>query len=150
MPFLSEPDRNKIREMFQGLVEPVRLVFFTLPGSPLFIPGRATCETCDDAQHLLEEVVALSDKLSLEVHHFEREPEEAQQYGVDRVPSLLLLGPDAGRVRYSGAPFGHEFGLLLQDIQFISKGETSLTPETREALAAIVDPVDIRVFVTPT
>lgn len=150
MALFSDQDRATIAEMFQELVNPVRLLFFTLPTSPLFIPGHPVCETCDDAQRLLEEVVDISDKLSLEVHHFEREPDEARRYGVERVPSLLLLGPEDGRVRYSGAPFGHEFALLLKDIRYISTGETDLAPTTRETLAAIPEAVDIQVFVTPT
>jgi alkyl hydroperoxide reductase subunit AhpF len=147
---LSEQDRETIRRMFEGLVDPVRLVLFTLPTSGLFIPGRPQCETCDDAQHVLEEVAELSDKLSLEAHHLEREADEARRYGVERAPSLLVLGPDDGRVRYVGAPFGHEFALLLQDIQFISKGETKLSQETRDALSNIDDDIHLQVFVTPT
>lgn len=150
MPLLSQQDRETISRMLEELVDPVRLLLFTIPSSGLIVPGRPTCQTCDDAQHLIEQVVTLSDKLSLEVHHFEREPEEARRYGVERVPSVLVLGPEDGRVRYSGAPFGHEFALLLQDIQLISRGETQLAEHTRQALAAISDPIDIQVFVTPT
>lgn len=137
--------------MLSSLGDPVRLVFFTIPRSALIVPGRAPgCETCDDAQHLLEELTELSDKLSLETHHFEREHDVVERYGIERVPSLLVLGPEDGRVRYSGAPFGHEFALLLQDIRSVSSGEARLAAETREALAAIPDPINIKVFVTPT
>lgn len=150
-PLLSQQDRDKIGELLGGLADPVRLVLFTIPSSGLVLPGRvATCETCDDAQRLIQEVTDLSDKLTLEVHHFEREPDEARRYGVDRVPSLLVLGPEDGSVRYAGAPFGHEFALLLQDIQLVSQGVTRLSEETREALGTITEPIDIQVFVTPT
>lgn len=150
MAFLAQADRDAITQMFEDLVNPVRLVLFTLPTSRLIVPGRATCETCDDTQHVLEEVVGLSEKLSLEVHNFSQETAQARQYGVERVPTLIILGPEDGRVRYSGAPFGREFALLLQDIQDISKQETRLAQATREALAAIDKPVAIQVFVTPT
>lgn len=151
MPIFSATDREKITEQLHGLQDPVRLVFFTVPKSPLIVPGRPPeCETCDDAQQMLEELTALSDKLSLEVHNLERERDVAQRYRVERVPALLVLGPEDGRVRYFGAPFGHEFALLLQDIRFASAGGTRLAAETREALAAIPSPINIRVFVTPT
>jgi alkyl hydroperoxide reductase subunit AhpF len=137
--------------MFEdNLVDPVRLVYFTIPKSPLYVPGRAQCETCDDVQHLVEEIVAISDKLSLEIHNLEREPEEARRWGVAEVPALILFGPESGGVRYLGAPSGYEFSTLLQDIQFISKGETALSAATREALAGIPDPIHLQVFVTPT
>ena len=151
MALLNPQDQAKIGQLFESLERPVRLVFFTVPSSPLIVPGRAPgCETCDDAQHLLEELAELSDSISLEVHHFERERDLAERYGVERVPALLVLGPEDGRIRYSGAPFGHEFALLLQDIQLVASGETGLSPATRAALAAIPDPINIRVFVTPT
>jgi hypothetical protein len=98
----------------------------------------------------VEEIVAISDKLSLEIHNLEREPEEARRWGVAEVPALILFGPESGGVRYLGAPSGYEFSTLLQDIQFISKGETALSAATREALAGIPDPIHLQVFVTPT
>jgi alkyl hydroperoxide reductase subunit AhpF len=151
MPLLSPQDREKVRGLLGDLEAPVRLVLFTVPTSPLIVPGQPpACETCDDAQHLLEEVADLSEQITLEVHNFQRERELADRYGVERVPSLLVLGPEEGRVRYAGAPFGHEFALLLQDIRLVSTGETRLAPATREALAAMPDPINIRVFVTPT
>jgi alkyl hydroperoxide reductase subunit AhpF len=150
LPLFSPQDREKIEELLGELVNPVRLLLFTIPQTGLIVPGRATCETCEDAQKLLEELAGLSDKLSLEIHHFEQEREIAARFGVERVPSVLVLGPEDGRVRYSGAPFGHEFALLLQDIRIASSGETQLAQETRDALAAIPEPINIQVFVTPT
>ncbi|MSQ23494.1 MAG: hypothetical protein EXR58_02925 [Chloroflexi bacterium] len=150
MAIFSPQDREEISKLLAGLIEPVRLLLFTIPQSGLIVPGRTVCETCDDTQNLMQELVELSDKLSLEIHHFEREPEVAQRYGVERVPSVLVLGPEGGRVRFSGAPVGREFGSLLQDIQLISRGETLLEPATREAIGAITTPINIRVFVTPT
>lgn len=150
MALLAQADRDTISQMFGGLVDPVRILLFTIPTSPLIVPGRPTCESCDDVQRLLTEVAELSDKLTLEPHQFVRGSEEAQKYDIERVPTILLLGPEDGRVRYSGAPFGHEFAALLQDIVGISKGESKLSQATREALEAIDDPIDIQVFVTPT
>lgn len=150
MPIISERDRATIAQMFEeNLVEPVGLVYFTIPKSRLYVPGRQECETCDDVQGLLEEITEISDKLTLEVHNLQHEPDVAKRYGVDRVPALLL-GPDDRRIRYYGAPAGYEFSALLQDIQMISSGEVLLEPGTRDALAAIAEPVHLQVFVTPT
>jgi glutaredoxin-like protein len=151
MALIQERDRTTISQIFEeNLVNPVQMVYFTLPKPLLYVPGRATCETCDDVQGLLEEIVTLSDKLSLEVHNLEQDREVAQSYKVSRVPALVLTGHDGGSVRYFGAPAGYEFSTLIQDIQSVSKSEGTLAPETREALAAIQDPIHIQVFVTPT
>lgn len=151
MALIQERDRTTISQIFEeNLVNPVQMVYFTLPKPLLYVPGRATCETCDDVQTLLEEVVSLSDKLTLDVHNLEQDREVAQSYKVSRVPALVLTGHDGGSVRYFGAPAGYEFSTLIQDIQSVSKSEGTLATETREALAAIQDPIHIQVFVTPT
>ena len=151
MALISERDREAIAKIFEeNLVDPVRMVFFTIPTSPLIVPGRETCETCDDVQQLVQEIAAISDKLSVEVHHFERERDVARQYNVSRVPALVLTTGDESRVRYFGAPAGYEFMTLIQDIQNLSKRQTALSQATRDALAAITDPIHLQVFVTPT
>ncbi len=152
MPFISEQDRATIATLFEeNLVDPVSLVYFTIPKSLLYVPGLETCETCEDVHRLLEEIAGISDKLTLEVHDFKRDREEAARYRVDRVPALILHGAESGgRVRYFGAPTGHEFPNLIRDIQAVSRRETALSDATRQAIAAIPDPIHLQVFVTPT
>ena len=172
MTIIAEKDRETIRELFaKELVEDVELLFFTRPRSRIVIPGRQDCETCDEARELLEELVGLSDRLSLETHDLSVEPDAATTYNVQNVPTVLLRRakarlaeqaqtpadqtPEAGassppNVRYVGLPGGYEFSSLLADVVDISKGETSLSQATREAVRAIDQPVHIQVFVTPT
>jgi alkyl hydroperoxide reductase subunit AhpF len=151
MPILDQQTRDKIAEIFDAtLVDPVHMVYFTIPQTGLIVPGRESCETCNDVQTLVEELTELSDKLTLEVHHFERERELAAEYGVQGVPALVLTDQERRGVRFLGAPAGNEFTTLLQDIQFISRHETNLSDETRATLASVEDPIHIQVFVTPT
>jgi alkyl hydroperoxide reductase subunit AhpF len=148
---IQERDRAAIAQMFEeNLVRPVKLVLFTIPKSLLYVPGRADCETCDDVQHLMEEIVEISDKLTLEVHNLQQEPDEAQRYRVAHVPALIVEGSAEGSVRFIGAPGGYEFPTLLQDIQDVSKGQTTLSDATRKAIETISDPIHLQVFVTPT
>jgi glutaredoxin-like protein len=49
-----------------------------------------------------------------------------------------------------GLPSGYEFGSLIDAILDVSKAESGLHPETKEALAALERPVHIQVFSTPT
>src|SRR5437867_9599735 len=56
MAIIAERDRQTITQMFdENLEEPVRLVYFTIPKSLIYVPGRLDCETCDDVQKLMEE-----------------------------------------------------------------------------------------------
>src|SRR4051794_16900287 len=113
MVLLDQEIRDQITELFAELDEQVRLVFFTRKSSPLFVPGEEQCLSCEDEQALLGELVELSDKLVLEVHDVKDEPDLAREAGIDKVPALVLHGPnDAGQVRFFGLPAGHEFSTL--------------------------------------
>jgi hypothetical protein len=63
----------------------------------------------------------------------------------------VIAGPGGkGKVRYVGAPAGHEFPNLLHAIVAASRGESGLSEASRAALARIDRPTRIRVFFTPT
>ena len=71
MPIIGEDDAAQIRTLFgERLNGDVTLVHFTQKASKLVVPGIVPCEGCRDALQLLEELVALDDRLTLEVHDF--------------------------------------------------------------------------------
>ena len=132
MPILSDKDRETLTGIFaESLVDPVRVVYFTIPTSKLLVPCRASCETCADVQQIVEEVASTSDKIDLEVHNFETDRDAAARYRVDKVPAIVIEGNAQGTVRYYGAPAGSEFPNFIQDIQRVSRGETALSAEPR-------------------
>lgn len=150
MPLISEKDAQFIRDHFaKHLVGDVKLVYFTQKQSKLFIPSQE-CMYCQETRELLEEVVGLSDKLSLEVHDFVADESLAKELGIERIPAFTIEGAAKGRVRYFGIPSGYEFSTLIEDVVDVSRGQTDLSPKTREALAALAEDVRIQVFVTPT
>ena len=53
-------------------------------------------------------------------------------------------------MRYYGTPAGYEFAALLADMVNVSRGQTDLKPQTKEALSKIEKPVHLQVFVSPT
>jgi alkyl hydroperoxide reductase subunit AhpF len=169
MTIIAEKDRETIREVLETeLADRVELLLVTRPRSPIYVPGREECQTCDETRELLEELVGLSDKLSLETHDLSARPDAATTFNVSEVPAVLIRrradalenGDRPGveeapavpppNVRFLGLPAGYEFSTLLADIVDVSKGRTDLSEETRAAVRAIDRPVHIRVFVTPT
>jgi alkyl hydroperoxide reductase subunit AhpF len=141
MAFLNEQIRNDVRGMFAGLREPVALKVFT---------QAMECEYCQETRQLVEEVAALSDRLSVEVYDYQADSAVAQQYGIDKIPGLAIVGPKDFGLRMYGIPSGYEFGSLIDAIKLASSGEVSLSPDTRQILAQVVEPVHIQVFITPT
>jgi glutaredoxin-like protein len=150
MAILSPSEQEEIKKVFEQLDGDVKLMYFTQRESPLYIPGQE-CGTCKDTRILLEEVTALSDKLHLEVHDFVADSELVREYGIERIPALVMSGDSVkGKLRYFGMPSGYEFSVLLGTLVDASQGKTPLAAETIELLRDISTNVHIQVFVTPT
>lgn len=138
---LQERDRQVVRQRLEGLVEPVRLVYFT---------QELECEFCRETRQLLEEVAALSDKVSLEVFNFQTDREQRDAYGIDKIPATVVMGKKDYGIRYYGVPSGYEFASLLETMLLVSSGDSGLAVETRQRLAQLQKPLHLEVFVTPT
>jgi glutaredoxin-like protein len=144
MALLSESDRQTVRGHLAVIEDPVTLLFFTQTiGAP---------ETVRLAKQVLEEIVGLSDQLTLEEVNFVLDRDRATQYGVEHIPAIVLLrsGQDT-RIRFLGAPAGYEFMSLIEAVILAGTNDSGLTPESRALVATHVSaPLDVQVFVTPT
>ncbi len=144
---LNDEISAQVQELFKTeLVNPVELVFFSGPDG---------CETCREAGQLLDELVALSDLLTIKKYDLAENPQVARQYNVEHVPALVIASRikdktfDYG-IRFLGIPAGYEFNSLIHAIQFVSKRDSGLKPEIRDALKKVTSPLLLKVFVTPT
>ena len=143
---LDENIQKQVRDALTQMKEPVHILFF---GS------KQNCDYCDDTRQLIEEVTALSDKLSLSIHDIDSDAALAAQYNVDKTPSLVIAAKDGETItdygiRFAGIPAGHEFASLIQDIIFVSSRDSGLSAATREYLKSLQKPVLLQVFATPT
>jgi glutaredoxin-like protein len=144
MALLSEQDRQTVRGHLAVIEEPVRLLFFTQTfGAP---------DTVMIAKQVLDEIVSLNDHVSLEEVNFVLEQDRARQYGVEQIPTIVLLkGDQDTRIRFLGAPAGYEFMSLIEAVILAGTNDSGLTPDSRALVAAhVTTPLDIQVFVTPT
>ncbi len=148
MPLLSQQDAEYIRQDFEKtLVHPVRLHVFT---------QDFECMYCRETRQICEEVAALSDKVEVVVHDFVDSQDEAEKFGVDKIPAIVVTRvkedgseEDYG-IRFFGIPSGYEFMSLLEAIKLVSTGKLSLSPATLEQIKTLDRPVHIQVFITPT
>ena len=147
MPLLSQKDAEHLKNEFEArLVNPVKLVVFS---------QEFECQFCAETRQIVEEVSALSDKITYEVFDFVADKAKAELYDVDKIPAIVMLGDEDGQekdygIRFYGIPSGYEFQTIIEDIVDVSKGESGLQPATKEALASLAEPVHFQVFVTPT
>ena len=139
---LTESHLQRLKaNLAQQLVNPVTLTMFT---------QELECDYCQEARELAQELGSLSEKIKVEVLDFVKDKEKASEYGVDKVPAIVIRGPKGNHVNFFGIPAGYEFNTLVKDIVQLSRGQTDLSPETRQALSNVKAPVHIKVFVTPT
>jgi alkyl hydroperoxide reductase subunit AhpF len=147
MALLAPADQQKLREAFDEMTSPVRLLFFT---------QTIGCDTCVETKQILDELPALSGKIAIEEVNLVLEMDKAQQYGFDRAPGIAVLGQDGGgalhdsRIRFLGAPSGYEFIALVQAVLLVGGRQSGLSDDNRKRLAAVDKPITMQVFTTPT
>jgi len=138
------PDEHKEHlkeELNEKLENPVKIVMFT---------QAVECQFCLQTRQLINEVAALNDKIKVEIYDFVADAEKAKQYGIDKVPALIVMGEKDYGIRFYGLPFGYELQTLLEAIITVSRRKTDLSEETKNKLREIKTSVHIQVFVTLT
>ena len=144
MALLSEQDRQTVRTHLAEITHRVTVLFFT---QTIAAPEGALA-----ARQILDEVIDLSDHITLEEVNFVLEKDRAAQYGITDIPAIALLrnGADT-RMRFLGAPAGYEFMSLVEAVMLAGGSDSGLSDASRKLIADHVSaPVDIQVFVTPT
>ena len=144
MSLLSDQDRQAVRERLSDIQQPVRLLLFTQTfGAP---------DTAVLARQVVDELASLNDLIQVEEVNFVLERDRAAQYGIEHIPSIVLLsGDEDTRMRFIGAPAGYEFVSLIEAVVLAGTTDSRLTEDSRALIAAnVTGPVDIQVFVTPT
>ena len=146
--FFDEDVAGQIKERFQGLVHPVKLVVFS---QALQHPES------EEVKRLIEELATLDPRLMVESKNFVIDEADAKTLAVHHVPGIAILraGVDGAKdidygVRFFGLPMEYDFGALIDGIVDVSKGESGLDPKTLEALKDLPKAVHLQVFSTPT
>ena len=146
----SPQDEVEIKKRLSDIVHDVKMILFANPSRRIILlSGDAGDEASKETEILVRALAGLSDKLKLEVHDPQANPELAQKYGVADFPALILEGERDYGIRYLGTPGGYEFASLLEDLVAIGKRESGLSEESRKLIQTLTEPVDLKVFVTP-
>lgn len=146
--YFDEQVTADIKERFAEMVHPVKLVVFS---QALQYPES------EEVKRLIEELATLDPRLSVESKNFVIDKDAAEALKVHHIPGVAILragtdgAPDIDYgVRFFGLPMQYDFGVLIEGIVDVSKGDAGLDPATREALETLDKPVHLQVFTTPT
>jgi len=138
------PDEHKEHlksELNEKLENPAKIIMFT---------QEVECQLCAQTRQLINELAALNNKIKVEIYDFLADSEKAKEYGVDKVPAIVIMGEKDYGIRFYGLPYGYELQTLLEGIINVSKGRTDISEETKKKLREIKTSVHIQVFVTLT
>jgi len=146
--YFDDQVKTDIKERFSEMVHKVKLVVFS---QALQHPES------EEVKRLLEELATLDPRLIVESKNFVIDETDAKALAVHHIPGIAILraGVDGAGdvdygVRFFGLPMQYDFGVLIDGIVDVSRGESGLDPKTVEALKGLAEPVHLQVFTTPT
>lgn len=137
--FLPEDQRKALGEYLREFKETVPVHLFVKPGR--------NDAYADFARKLMQDMVRLTDKVTLHLH--EDEAAANEKHGVTRFPTLLI-DPDRYSIRFTGAPAGEEGQAFLHGLMMVSTRRSFLSEKSKEILAGLDEKRVVKVFVSPT
>jgi alkyl hydroperoxide reductase subunit AhpF len=150
MALIRGSDRKTLRAMAEQMRNDVALTLYTQRKSPIVVPDIIPCGTCETTERLVSELDELLPRLNVTVLDLVANSEKAAEQGIDRVPALVLNGTAGGRVRFFGIPAGYEFAAFLGALMEVGGAREGIDSATRTKLDEIKNPIDLKVFATPT
>lgn len=133
---IDEDTLSFVRERFTEIEDDVNIL--------LFLTKRGRCLSCNEVSEIMKILDNLSDKVTVNRHI---DDIYVKKYDIKYFPTTFIQKPN---IRYIGIPSGYEFGVIIEDIVYVSKRDLPLPPKIVERVKSILNPVHIRVFVTPT
>ncbi len=138
---LPDNVKEEVKKEFEKLQNPVKLVVFT---------QELECQYCKENYQLALEVASLSDKISIEAYNFAIDKKKVEEYGIDKIPAIVVEGEKDYGIRFYGIPGGYEFSSLVEGIKIVGLRDSGLSEESKSSLKKIDKPIHIQVFITLT
>jgi thioredoxin reductase (NADPH) len=136
---MEEKTEARLRELFQKMPYPARVLLFT---------DKGRNEPFNQAaREVLQILRRVSPKVQLE--EFDLKSEQARKGHIDSSP-VLLFDPEHFRIRWLGAPIGEETRTLIIALQMLGHRSAGLSDESRKIMRRIDSPRHLKVFVSPT
>lgn len=135
---VDETSLKIIRLSAGQLDKPVRLIVFT---------KDSACSVCGPAVELARAVKAHMGRIALESYDLVMDKDKTEQYGIQRVPALVVQGGDGQTVTFYGLTQNTLLEVLLNTIHAVSTARVWFPEGVRQSLQRLNGGVKIRVFV---
>jgi thioredoxin reductase (NADPH) len=136
----AEPKAQaQLKALFDLLPRKMEVLLFTDPGKNE-VYGQA-------ARKIVQSLIGLSDKIA--VREMDLHDKKATEFGVTESPTILI-DPDTVKIRWLGAPIGHETESFFLALHMIGHRVSGLGDQARQILQEITEPRQIKVFVSLT
>jgi len=132
-------DKEVVENKFKALMTDVRIVLFT---------RETYCPYCNETGRLLKRLAAINHKIRFDSYNFAIDEEKEKEYHVFDVPALAIIGKKDYGIRYYGYPHGNELNDFIDDIIYISKGESTLKLEAAMKLDQFTKPTQLKIFIS--
>lgn len=137
--FLPKDQRTSLLPFLQEFKESVSVY--------LFSKSEDNEAYTEFTQNLLGDLLRLTDKITLVTHH--DDDAACEKYAVEHFPTVLIQ-PDMFSIRFTGAPAGEEAQPFLLALLLVSTRSSHLSAASKEILAGLDAPRQVKVFVSPT
>ncbi|MEW6594310.1 MAG: FAD-dependent oxidoreductase [Thermodesulfobacteriota bacterium] len=131
--------QDQLAAFFKAMPHPVPIVLFADP-----IHNQ---EFSEAARRIIRAIRQLTDKITLREHGLDHEL--ARKWEATRSPTLLFA-PEEYRIRWLGAPLGHETQTLMELLSLLGYRDSGLGNAAAKMLGRIKEPRQIKVFVSPS
>lgn len=136
----NEEVEKQLKEVLANMLNPITIMMFT----------DGDCLTCKETKQLLTEVTNLNSKISLEIKEIKEAKKEVEEYGIELVPSFVILDQNKKyqRVKFNGIPAGHEINSFISALLEMSGLQIGVDKSLIKRIEKIDKPINIKVFVT--
>ncbi|MCS7138632.1 MAG: thioredoxin family protein [Crenarchaeota archaeon] len=143
MSLLDDESKKRVKEILsRDFRNPVDIMVFT---------EEEGCRFCKETLQIAREVSSLNPDIMVKHYPYGSSSWEAEKYGIKIFPATIIASPEKDYgIRFFGIPSGYEFETYLKDILMVSNGKTMLRDSTKDFIKSIREPLNIKVFVTPT
>jgi glutaredoxin-like protein len=133
-------DLRNVESKFKALGNDVKLMFFT---------QETDCAHCNLAKRVFERIASITPKVAFDVYDVNKNQEKLHEFGIFALPALAIVGEKDYGVRYYGYPRGIEIDGFLDDVVYISRGESDLPGGVVERLRRVGSTTNLKVFFSP-